>query len=140
MDDAVERMQRFLQEMVDFVDQTDIRYAVPVIELQLGAVLTVTSLLLKSPGPSLSITAFLPRQGATPYRDVLHAMSVGGYQGIVGGGEFFWHAEQGCFVVVRLVPVLDFQDERSVLDAILDLADDAFNWFCGIFGTAAELS
>jgi len=131
-------MQRFLHEMVEYVGQADNCYTVPVIELQLGAVLTVTSLLLDSPGPSLSITALLPRQEQAGYHDVLHTVTIGGFLGISGGGEFFWHAEQGRFVVVRLVPVLDLPDERSVLDAILDLSEDAFDWFCVISGVAAE--
>lgn len=132
-------MRRFLREMVEYVDQADSPYTVPVIELQLGEVLTITSLLLDNPGPSLSITALLPRQENTGYLDVLHTVSIGGYRGITGGGEFFWHAEQGRFVVIRLVPVLDLPDERSVLDAILDLSEDAFDWFCVISGAARRI-
>jgi hypothetical protein len=46
--------------------------------------------------------------------------------------ECRWHAGQGCYVAVRSVPLAALPDERSIMDAILDMANAAAVWHAAL--------
>lgn len=131
-DECVVRMQHFLAEIAEFGGQA----GAPLIELQFGDVATVTSLLLEAPGPSLSITAHLPRQEEFSFFDMSHCWIFFSDTALTACSELLWHADSGHYVVIRQIPVLDLPDERSVLDAIMDTSTDAASWLSRISGQA----
>jgi hypothetical protein len=122
LDGSLSRITALLRELVELTghDAGD----VPVLELQFGDILTRTVLY----GPDrhyLLITAILPECGdsgpawapsgvfpASPGHDV----------------EFLWHADDGRYVGLRMIPIGLLPDERSVMDAILATADTASAW------------
>lgn len=140
IDDTVVRMQRFLAELVEFSGQTENDYGAPVIELQFGDVMTITSLLLDVPGPSLSITTLLPCQEEAGFFDMSYCWNFFSDTTLTMQSELLWHADKGHYVMLRQIPILDLLDERSVMDAILDASSDAANWLASVSGkTVAAL-
>lgn len=138
LDGSAACMQSLLRELVELAGQTDSARDIPVLELQLGEVTTITALATGQSPPCLSITALLPRAGRSDYS---HLSASGAFhvQGAAGAdSEFLWHADDGRVVVVRRVPIAALPDARSALDAILDTADQASNWFASIRLAAAE--
>ena len=134
VDHSVARMNQFLQEMVELTGQADCATSgVPVLELQLGDIVTFTSLSMDDMAPSLSITALLPRHKETAGEFCWSsAAQMETCAILTDGAECLWHADEGRYVMVRQVPILDLQDERSILDAILDTSDQAAMWFASI--------
>lgn len=119
---------RFLRELVELAGQSDDSYGVPVLELQFGEILTRTVLSTDGPVACLSVAAFLPRMGHDEYRygsreELPYSMK------LPEGSDFFWHADDGRYVVIRNISLDDLPDEPSVMDAILDTSDLAKEWF-----------
>jgi len=50
--------------------------------------------------------------------------------------DVLWHADEGRYIVVRRISVRDFCDDRSVMDAILDTADIAANYYAALQAAA----
>jgi hypothetical protein len=75
--------------------------------------------------PCLSVTALLPAGGK------LRFVAEPAQPAAAAGPkiEFLWHADEGRYVVMRSMPVTDFPDEASVMDAILDTSDRARAWY-----------
>ena len=95
----------------------------PVLELMVGEIVTFAS--VASDGACLVVTARLPACGQAGYLPAAAAFSERlGHDGI----ECRWHADEGCYVAVRSVPLKALPDERSLMDAILDTADAARAW------------
>jgi hypothetical protein len=134
LEGSTARMNQCLQELVELTGQQHNGTAsVPVLELQLGEVVTITSLLMDATMPSLSITALLPRREQTDNVHLPPSSQKGMPTALADGSECLWHADEGRYVVIRQVPIAELQDaERSVLDAILDTSDQAALWFAAI--------
>lgn len=121
LDGSVAQLNSFLRELVEMTGQSAGARAVPVLELQFGDIATSTVLLVDQDVASLSITALLPRLEHAEYQPLSAAAEAGEW-------ECLWHADAGHYVVVRNIPITDFPDERSVMDAIADTADEVARW------------
>lgn len=95
----------------------------PVLELMVGEIITFTS--VSSETACLLVTARLPVAGKSGY---LPAGAKLQEQLARNGIECRWHADEGCHVAVRSVPLAALPDERSLMDAILETADAARAW------------
>lgn len=122
LDGSVAAMRRFLCELVEMTAQGDASAATPLLELQFGDVLTVTSLSTAHGAACLVVTAFLPRSQQAAY---FPQSSLAPAADSAAGSdcEFLWHADQGRHVAVRKIALADLPDERSAMDAIMDTAD-----------------
>ncbi|WP_256081748.1 hypothetical protein [Massilia sp. YIM B04103] len=100
--------------------------APPVLELQLGAVVTRATVGAGPGGDCLHISVRLPRSPPSAYAAQARH-SIGG-----DGFDCMWHADEGCHIVVRRMALAAFRDERSVMDAMLDTADLAQAWQAGM--------
>ncbi|WP_211474769.1 hypothetical protein [Collimonas humicola] len=127
LDGSVAGMRRFLYELVEMTAQGAASDATPLLELQFGDVLTVTSLSTAHGAACLEVTAFLPRQQQAGY---FPQSSLPAAAGPAAGSdcEFLWHADEGRYVAVRKIALADLPDERSVMDAIMDTSDLAVMW------------
>lgn len=104
------------------------------LELQFENILTKTSLAEGSDGASrLSIAAFLPRSDHPDYatRPPEDASSF-------ETKTFLWDADEGRHVMLRYVPLDAVQDERHLMDAILETFDEAKAWLSGDEDEQAE--
>lgn len=121
IDGTLAGMRAFLANMAALVDAADgTDGAEPVLELLLGDILTVSSVTDQAQG-GLAVFACLPRGGAG--EGTIDAALVAG--AAAAGCECLWHAERGCVVLARTVPLTALHDEPGVLDAIMATADMA---------------
>ncbi|RZI42226.1 hypothetical protein EGT07_13470 [Herbaspirillum sp. HC18] len=118
-------MRKFLSELVELTGQTNRRHTAPVLELLLGEVITRTTLSSNGETPCLSIIALLPRSEKLSHLPSAAMQPVSSQ----GKTELLWHADEGRYVFSRTIPIAEFSDEASVLDAILDTSDEATTWF-----------
>lgn len=95
----------------------------PVLELMVGEIVTFAA--VDSAAACLTVTAHLP-----PCEQAGYLPAAAALQDRLGqhGIECRWHADEGCYVAVRSVPLSALRDERSLMDAILDTADAARDW------------
>ncbi len=122
-DGSVAQVTRVLRELIELTGEA--AQEVPVLELQLGDILTRTTV-QASDGHYLVITALLPRRrGAGFAAQASEALAQQAAQGI----EYLWHADEGRHIGVRRVPIAELTDERSLMDAILATSDQAAAWF-----------
>jgi hypothetical protein len=123
LDGSVVQLTRLLRELVELTGEE--AGPVPTLELQFGDILTRTTV-QASDGGCLLITAMLPKCDEP------------GYVALAGASaseiEYLWHADEGCHVGVRRVPVRELPDERSVMDAIMATSDQAAAWFADLCG------
>lgn len=119
-----DRMAAFLTEMAWLCGQD----AGPLLELQFGNVRTLTMLLQDKETLALSISVLLPRDERLGY---LEASLSDGEMGWGGKPDTtcLWHADQGCYAMIRNIPLRQLSDERSVFDAILETVDQAESWY-----------
>lgn len=113
IDGSLDGVRAFLVEMAGLLEddaRQDGAEAEPVLALLLGDVLTVSSVTAAAPA-GLAIFACLPA-GA----------DVDAPAAARSGCKRLWHAERGCVVLARTVPLADLRDEPGVFDAILDTA------------------
>jgi hypothetical protein len=123
LDGSAAQVIRFLRELIEMTGEE--AQSVPVLELQLGDILTRTTV-QSDDGYYLLITAFLPKcRNAGYIAQASAAVSKQAEQGI----EYLWHADEGRHMGVRRVALADLPDERSVMDAILTTSDQAAAWF-----------
>jgi hypothetical protein len=123
LDGSVAQVTRFLRDLIELTGQE--AQAVPVLELQLGEILTRTTVQAADRN-YLLITAFMPQCRRSHYVSQANpASSLQEAEGI----EYLWHADEGRHIGVRKVPITDLPDERSVMDAILTTSDQAAAWF-----------
>ena len=95
----------------------------PVLELMIGEIVTFAS--VAADGDCLMVTARLPSSGKSGYLPAGAALAERlGQDGI----ECRWHADEGCHVAVRSVPLSALRSEQELMDAILDTADAAGEW------------
>ena len=115
IDGTLGGMRAFLAEMAALVDAAD--GAESVLELLLGDILTFSTVTQES-GGGLAIFACLPHnvEGNGGIEAGLAAAAA------AAGCECLWHAERGCVVLARTVPLAALRDEPGVLDAIMQTA------------------
>lgn len=126
LDGSVAALSRFLRELVEMTGHSPGAQTVPALELQFGDIFTSTVLSTGKGVASLSITALLPRLGRSAYLP----LSAQAEMTAVGADkwECLWHADAGHYVVVRNIPITEFSNERSVMDAIADTSDQVARW------------
>lgn len=123
LDGSVAQVTRFLRELIGMTGQ-EIE-AVPVLELQLGEILTRTTI-QTADRSYLLITAIMPKCRRSHY--LLQASaetSLEDEEDI----HYLWHADEGRHIGVRRIPIAKLPDERSVMGAILTMADETGAWF-----------
>jgi len=132
LDGSLSRISALLRELIGLTGHE--AGDVPVLELQFGDVLTRTTLHALDRN-YLLVTAILPRCG-----DSRHVCVPSGTcpSGTCPSGtcpaphgqdmEFLWHADEGRYIGLRMVPIGTLRDERSVMDAILATSDKASAW------------
>lgn len=119
------RINRLLQELIELSGQQT--PTASVLELQIGGIVTRSAIAPEMPDRSLAITALLPKCEQPHYLPRLFSPS-SAEQGPTCV-EILWHADEGRYIVVRKVPVVELTDERSIMDAILLTADIARDYF-----------
>lgn len=92
----------------------------PVLELLIGDIVTFTS--VASEARCLIVTARLPACAHSGYMPASAALQERLRTSHI---ECRWHADDGCYVALRSVPLAALPDERSLMDAILETADAA---------------
>jgi hypothetical protein len=122
LDGSLSRITALLRELIALTGHDG--GGVPVLELQFGDILTRTTLHALDKN-YLLITAILPKCG-----DSRHVCVPAGTGPAPHGQdmEFLWHADEGRYVGLRMVPIRSLPDERSVMDAILATSDQASAW------------
>lgn len=128
LDDTVDSVFRLLQELVLLAGQENARHALPVLELQFGDVLTISSLLEVDGLAYLSVTANLPKlviHKCLPQAE-LHSLTP---TTLACDGELLWHADQGRYVLLRQISLHSLADDIAVMDAIMDSSDQAAAWY-----------
>jgi hypothetical protein len=122
LDGSLARITALLRELIGMTGQDE--GDVPVLELQFGDILTRTTLHALDRN-YLLVTAILPKCG-----DSRHVCVPSGTVPVPHGQdmEFLWHADDGRYVGLRMVPIGSLPDERSVMDAILATSDKASAW------------
>jgi hypothetical protein len=132
----VNRINRLLQELIELTGpQTS---ASSVLELQIGDIFTRSAIAPEMPERCLAITALLPKCEQPHYLPRL--FSPPGAEKWPACAEFLWHADEGCYIVVHKVPVVELTDERSIMDSILLTADIARDYFAALSGDDKPLS
>lgn len=123
LDGSIAQIVRFLCELIELTGQGG--QATPVLELQLGEILTRTTVLMADQN-YLLITAYMPRCDFPYYISQSNeAISLQAADGI----EYMWHADEGRHIAVRRICAADLPDERSVMDAIATTSELAAAWF-----------
>lgn len=129
LDGSLAQVTRLLRELIELTGEQ--AQDVPVLELQLGNILTRTTV-LAADANYLLITAFMPKSRTAGYvSQAGETVSSQAAEGI----EYLWHADEGRHMGVRKVPLKDLADERSVMDAILTTSDMAAAWFSALRGS-----
>ena len=124
LDGSAADAMRCLRELAALAGQEG---DVPVLELQLGGILTRTAVHAGG-GGWLVITAQATGDGpAAPDAPPPDALETGER----GELEMLWDADQGGLMAVRRVALRDLPDEHSLMDAILVTADLAAARLCG---------
>lgn len=134
LDGSAEAIARFLRDMAELTGEPGDKDGVPILTLQFGSIVTVTSITSDSDLPFLTITTLLP-----PVGQACCFSSPTGEQPYLRAGrhadQVLWDAGEGRHVFARRIPASMLPDERSVLDAILDACDDAKAWHASAIGS-----
>lgn len=117
---SAEELNCFLAELTLLAGQG--APGTPVLELQIGEIFTRTAVEMGGTNHYLSVTALLPRCQPPHYLPL--PFPVRAETSLVSGtAEFLWHADEGCYIVMRKIPVAELPDGFSVMDAILQTSD-----------------
>lgn len=130
---SVEDINRFLTELILLADQA--APGAPVLELQIGEILTRTAVEAGGADHYLSITGLLPRCAQPHYLSLPVPVPVpasAAADQAAATAEFLWHADEGRYIVVRKIPVTELPDGFSIMDAILLTADLATTYLSSI--------
>lgn len=117
-----------MHELVQITTPVESSGDTPTLELQFGDIATRTTLLADNDMHYLIIIAQLPRSRRSIREPRAHAASDDAISAPFDL-ELVWHADKGCYMALRQMPIGDFTDEASVLDAILDTADRSRAWY-----------
>lgn len=119
-------VRQILRELAALAGQDDAAEA-PVLELQIGEVISKTTVEVIDGIEYLTVTAWLPVSEQSPY---LPARTEGFSADEVPpqAATILWNAESQRYVATRRTRTRDLQDDRSVMDAILLAVDEAIGW------------
>ena len=122
----ISSVREFLREMVVLTGQDD-GSAAPVLELQIGEVVSTTTIEVIDGTEYLTVTAWLPVSEQSRY---LPARTEGFSADEVPpqAATILWNAECRRYVATRRIRTRDLHDDRSVMDAILLTVDEAIGW------------
>jgi hypothetical protein len=122
----ISSVRELLRELAALAGQEDAAEA-PVLELQIGEVVSRTTVELIDGNEYLTVTAWLPVSAQSRY---LPACTEGFSAGEVPpqAATILWNAECRRYVATRRMRTRDLQDDRSVMDAILLTVDEAIGW------------
>lgn len=115
------RLVSLLKELIELTGQP--AGEAPVLELQFGDILTRT--VVQEQEGQLLIVALLPKSGDSTYLAPPGAATTMLSKQQI---HYLWDGDEGRHIGVRSVPVKALHDDRSVMDAILDTADQAAAW------------
>lgn len=127
LDGSVTAMRRFLRDMAELTDDDDAGHGEPVLRLQFDDIVTVTSLLAHDNPPCLLVTALLPRDGQAAHSSISMQQPAVAMTAVCTS-EALWDSDVGRYVMSHRIPLSLLEDEREVLDAILDVSDHAKAW------------
>jgi hypothetical protein len=125
-DDSLTSVKDFLRELVSLAGQEALD--VPVLELQIGEVLSRTTVETIGKCEYLAVIALLPRSKRSPYLSA-HPARHAPENMPPRAAIILWNDDEQRYVATRRVPVSDLTDGRSVMDAILLTVDEAIGWF-----------
>lgn len=119
-------VKQFLRELVALAGQDDTAES-PELELQIGEVVSRTSIETIDGIEYLSVTALLPVSEQSRYLPArAEGFSVG--EASPRAATISWNAARRCYVATRRIRTRDLRDDRSVMDAILLTVDEAIGW------------
>lgn len=130
LDGSFSALNLFLCELVEITGQSNGTLNMPVLELQFGDIFTSTMLSTKRNVECLSITTLLPQLDSFEYQPLWSPSEMSTIE--AGDWECLWHADAGHYVVVRNIPITNFQNECDVLDTIADTSDQVALWLSRI--------
>lgn len=128
LDGSFAAINQFLLQLVEMTGQGTRTEKAPVLELQFGGILTVTSLSTWNGIACLSIAALLPVDEKIDFFLQASVLASASFCA-VPDCEFLWQADENRCVVLCKIAISDLPDERSVMDAIMDTSDHAERWF-----------
>ncbi|MCA1325674.1 hypothetical protein [Herbaspirillum sp. alder98] len=99
----------------------------PALELQIGDILTRTSVEPAGIDLYLSVTGLLPPCDAPMTASMAPLAALSDER--PDSCDFLWHADEGRYVLVRKIALRSLTDERGVMDEILNTADLATRCF-----------
>lgn len=123
---SAQEVKHLLLDLISLSGQNAGAY--PALELQIGEIVTRTSVEPAGLDLYLAVTGLLPPCAGAPCLPALSEPST-----LLGEEslpfDFLWHADHGRYIVVRKIPLHTLSDERAVMDEILDTADIASRCF-----------
>jgi len=114
-----QEVKQLLLDLMQYCGQGGARR--PALELELGEILTRTSVEPAGIDHYLSVTAILPPCEAPVTASMTAPSTLD--DTAPGSCDFLWHADEGRYVLVRKIALHTLTDERAVMDEILVTAD-----------------
>jgi hypothetical protein len=99
----------------------------PVLELQIGDIVAVTTIKLIDGAEYLVVTAWLPISTQSRYLPARTEECCAGHAPS-RKATILWNAERQRYVATRLTLTQDLKDDRRVMDTILETVDEASAW------------
>jgi len=122
----ISSVKEFLREMVALTGQDDAAET-PVLELQIGEVVSTTTVEMIDGAEYLTVTAWLPVSAKSPYLPARTA-EFSADEVPPQAATILWNADCQRYVATRRTRTKDLHDDRSVMDAILLTVDEAIGW------------
>lgn len=130
-------LRALFRELVELTDQIDPESAVPILELQFDDIFTSAWFPEDSALQCMCIAVLLPRHTQSSCLPIGCALPLIPKPPLKKDA-LLWHADEGCYVIMFHVPIADLSDERSMLDAMLDAAEQAKAWHADAFDIAPD--
>lgn len=115
-----------MRELVILSGQDDTAES-PVLELQIGDVVSRTTVEMEDGIEYLVVAASLPVSRQSRYLPARIEETCSG-EVRPRKTSISWNADAGCYVAKRRTRTRDLQDDRSVMDTILLTVDEAIGW------------
>jgi len=120
-----QEIKQLLLDLMQYAGQE--RVARPALELEIGDIVTRTSVEPAGIDLYLCVTATLPPCDAPVTASLAPPAALA--DTLPGSCDFLWHADEGRYVLVRKISLRALTDERGVMDEILVTADLAAQCF-----------
>jgi hypothetical protein len=122
----ISSVREFLRELVMLAGQDD-TVENPELELQIGEVVSRTSVEMIDEIEYLTVTASLPVSEQSRYFPA-RTEGFSSCEAPPQAASISWNAASQCYVATRRTPTQDLRDDRSVMDTILLTTDEAIGW------------